>query len=123
MSTVTARRAEFVYDAARLAALAAGAPVIPVPWQLREHAFKDQFLEVIEKQCGPDREFSPEKLHAEWVIAYRKMGWVFGPKHDPVTKEHPDMVPFADLGHLEQDKDAVFVALCDIARQWIYDAP
>ncbi len=27
-------------------------------------------------------------------------------------------------GHpLERDKDAVFVALCEIARQWIYDTP
>lgn len=31
------------------------------------------------------------------------------------------MVPYARLGQLERDKDAVFVALCEIARQWIYD--
>jgi len=30
-------------------------------------------------------------------------------------------VPYADLGQLERDKDAVFVALCEIARQWIYN--
>ena len=33
------RRAEFVYNAARLAGIAAGAPVVPVPWDQRETAF------------------------------------------------------------------------------------
>jgi hypothetical protein len=29
------------------------------------------------------------------------------------------MVPFEDLGHEEQIKDAVFLALVQIARDWI----
>jgi hypothetical protein len=31
------------------------------------------------------------------------------------------MVAYDDLGQLEQDKDAVFIALCDIARLWVRD--
>jgi hypothetical protein len=120
-STLNLRRAIFVYNAARLAALAAGAPVIPVEWNEREQAFKDQFLPVIDKQCGPDRSESPMQLHADWVAAYEKMGWDFGPEFDPVAKEHPDMVEYGLLGQLERDKDAVFVDLCAIARLWIYD--
>ncbi len=120
--TLTARRAEFVYDGARLAAMAAGAPIIPVPWVEREQAFKDQFLEVIERQCGPLRSTSPEELHGSWMQAYIDMGWVYGEKYDREAKVHPDMVPYAQLGKLEQDKDAVFVALCEIARQWVYEA-
>ena len=73
-SIITKRRAAFVYDAARLAAAIADAPIVPVSW-------------------------------AEWEA----------------KKVHPDMVPYAQLGKLEQDKDGVFVALCEIARQWIYD--
>ena len=46
--TITERRAEFVYNAARLAAEAAGAPIIPVLWAEREDAFRSQFLNVIE---------------------------------------------------------------------------
>lgn len=121
MNEVTARRAEFVYDAARLAAIAAQAPIVPVPWAEREEPFRKQFLDVIEKQCGPDRSESPERLHDEWVTAYAKMGWVYGPRYIP-GRTHPDMVPYGDLGQLEQDKDSVFVALCEIARLWIYDA-
>src|SRR5436853_231284 len=78
-------------------------------------------LSVIDRQCGPDRSDSPEELHEDWVRAYLKMGWKLGATYDPTTKTHPDMVPYADLGQLEQDKDAVFVALCEIARLWIRD--
>jgi len=117
---LTERRAIFVYEAARMAAVAANAPVQPDPWWLREEAFKKQFRKVIEEQCGENRSESPEELHESWVQAYTVMGWVYGEKHDPKKKTHPDMVPYADLGALEQDKDSVFVALCEIARQWIY---
>ncbi len=119
--SLTERRAEFVYEGARLAAIAAKAPIVPDHWNDREQAFKDQFLEVIESQCGPHRSGSPEGLHASWVVAYLKMGWTYGEDYDRANKVHPDLVPYDDLGQLEQDKDAVFVALCEIARQWIYD--
>ena len=121
--TLTERRAEFVYDGARLAAIAAKAPIIPVSWAEREAAFKDQFLKVIGQQCGEQRSNSPEELHGSWMQAYFSMGWVYGEKYDRENKIHPDLVPYAKLGQLEQDKDAVFVALCEMARQWIYDLP
>lgn len=117
--SLTERRAEFVYNAARLAALAANAPIVPVPWAQREQPFKDQFLHVIERQCGEQRSRSPEELHGSWMQAYFGMGWVYGEKHDPAKKTHPDLVPYEQLEKREQDKDAVFVALCEIARLWI----
>ena len=121
VSIINGRRSEFVYDCARLAAIAANAPVIPDTWYQREEAFKTQFLEVIERQCGPLRSDSPEELHGSWMQAYVEMGWIYGETYDRDSKTHPDMVPYAQLGQLEQDKDLVFVALCEIARQWIYD--
>lgn len=119
--TLTERRAHFVYEAARYAAIAANAPVIPDPWGDREAPFRKQFLDVIERQCGPQRSTSPEELHGSWMQAYYAMGWKYGEKYDRDAKTHPDLVPYAKLGQLERDKDAVFVALCEIARQWIYD--
>lgn len=115
------RRAEFVYNAARLAAQAANAPIVPLPWHEREEPFRRQFLEVIERQCGDLRSRSPEELHGGWMQAYLEMGWTHGPEYDKEKKTHPDLVPYADLGQLERDKDSVFIALCEIARQWIYD--
>lgn len=113
------RRAVFVYEAARLQALAVRAPVVPEPWLAREEPFRAQFIDVIEMMCGPDRKTSPEELHEDWVKAYEVMGWRYGPIRDTVEKTHPDMVPYADLEKREQDKDSVFVALCEIARLWI----
>jgi hypothetical protein len=121
MESLTERRARFVYDAARLAAQAAGAPIVPVPWDKREDPFREQFRKVIERQCGEQRSRSPEELHGSWMQAYFGMGWVYGPEYSREKKTHPDLVPYADLGQLERDKDAVFVALCEIARQWVYE--
>ena len=117
---LTERRAKFVYDGACLAASAANAPIVPVPWHEREEPFKKQFRKVIERQCGEQRSRSPEELHGSWMQAYIDMGWTYGEKYDREAKTHPDMVPYADLQQQEQDKDAVFVALCEIARQWVY---
>ena len=117
------RRAEFVYEGARIAAIAAQALIVPAPWADREQAFREQFLRVIERQCGPQRSTSPEELHGSWMHSYYALGWVYGDKYDREKRVHPDLVPYAQLGQLERDKDAVFVALCEIARQWIYDFP
>ena len=121
MTDLNERRAEFVYNGARLAAIAASAPIIPVPWAEREETFRKQFLDVIERQCGPNRSASPEELHGSLMQTYLTMGWVYGEVYSREDRIHPDLVPYADLGQLERDKDAIFVSLCEIARQFIYD--
>jgi len=119
--TLNERRAEFVYNACRLAAMSARAPIVPVVWAEREDAFRKQFLKVIERQCGEHDLCSPEELHGSWMQSYFDMGWKHGEKYNREEKTHPDLVPYVELGQLEQDKDAVFVAICEIARQWIYE--
>lgn len=121
MTDLNERRAWFVYEGARIAAYAAKAPIIPEPYELRDEAFRTQFAGVIAMMCSPGRKTSPEELHDDWVKAYEAMGWVHGPVRDVEAKTHPDMVGYWDLGQLERDKDAVFVAFCEIARQWVYD--
>lgn len=113
------RRALFVYTAGREAALAAEAPVIPAKWYERETDFKDEFLKVIERQCGPRRQTSPEESHAAWMQSYLDRDWVYGDTYNAEKRIHPDLVPYAELGVLEQNKDAVFIALCEIARLYI----
>lgn len=119
--TLLERRAIFVYEVARQQAAAVGAPIVPEPWSARDEAFRSQFLEVIQQQCGPNRKVSPEVLHNDWWDAYKAMGWTYGPVRDPEKKTHPDMVPFNELGWEERIKDEVFAALCEMARQWVVD--
>jgi len=118
---VNGSRAWFVYEAARLQAIAADAPVVPEPYRQRDEAFRIQFEKVIAMMCGPNRKTSPSELHDNWVKAYEEMGWKYGPERDNDARTHPDMVPYDELEPRERDKDAVFVALCEIARQWIPD--
>ncbi len=120
MNELNERRAKFIYEGTRIAAIAAGAPIIPEHWAEREEDFRAQFLPVIERQCGPDYSIDAEALHDDWVKVYEKNGWVYGPKRDREKRTHPDMVPYWELGQLERDKDAVFVSLCEIARLYIY---
>lgn len=117
--SIAERRAVFVYEGARMQAAAIDAPIVPEPWSERDEAFRSQFLDVIATMCEPDRNHSPAELHANWVQAYEDMGWCYGEVRDPLAKTHPDMVPFEELTYKEQIKDAVFVSLCEIARQYI----
>jgi len=119
MTPLAERRSEFVYNAARLAAIAAVAPVVPAEWKAREEEFRTQFVRVVERQCSDQRSSSPQELHGSWMQAYLDRGWTYGEKYDPEEKTHPDLVPYEQLGQLERDKDDVFIALCEIARQWI----
>lgn len=119
MNALDLRRAVFVYESARLAAIAAEAPIVPVPWLEREEDFRDQFIKVIARQCGPQRSSSPEELHGSWMQAYFAMGWAHGEQYNRSLRIHPDLVPYAQLGTLEKDKDAVFILLCEIARLYV----
>jgi len=114
------KRGRFVYESARLAAIAVNAPVIPVEWEKRKKSFKDQFLKAIEMECVENRSGGPHVAHMNWMDAYRKMGWKYGKEYNEEKKTHPDMVSYEELPQKERDKDSVFLALCEIARQWIY---
>ena len=80
MSDVTKWRAEFVYEAARLQALAVSAPVVPEPWAARDEKFRAQFLEVIERQMGPMRSGSPAELSWRLGAGVHRHGLVLRPR-------------------------------------------
>ena len=120
--SLTVRRATFVYEVARLQAAAVGAPIIPEPWSTRDLAFQIQFTELVAHHCSGQETFEDaEAAHDSWWQAYSDLGWQYGPVRDVEKKTHPDMVPFAELGWKERIKDAVFVALLEMARKWIVD--
>lgn len=119
ISRLIERRARFVYEAARLAAIAAEANVIPAEWDSREEPFKAQFRAVIERQCAPGASQDPKEVHDDWMHAYRGMGWTFGRVYDPEAKKHPDLVPYEQLEQVEKDKDEIFISLCNIASRFI----
>lgn len=116
---LTERRAYFVYEVARLEAIASERPIVPEPFELREIAFQEQFVQTIQRLCEPGMETTPEAEHESWLRAYEAMGWKYGQVRDREAKTHPDMVPYAELPEAEREKDEVFLVLCDFARRFI----
>ncbi len=116
--TFDERRAAFVYEAARAYAMFCGCPVVPRPWALREEDFKKGFVEKVSALCSGEMEVeaSPKEIHDQWVLSYKKMGWVYGEVYDTVKRVHPDLVPYDDLDPREKMKDDVFVKLVELAR-------
>jgi len=50
----------------------------------------------------------PEQLHDSWMYEKKSQGWVWGPVKDPEKKQHPCMVPYAELPPEQRAKDHIF---------------
>lgn len=46
--------------------------------------------------------------HEAWLKEKRATGWTYGPIKDPIKKEHPCFVPYADLPTEQKAKDFIF---------------
>ncbi len=51
---------------------------------------------------------TPEQTHANWSRHKIADGWKLGPVKDAEKKEHPCLVPYAELPAEQQIKDALF---------------
>ena len=71
------QRAIFVYEAARLEAQISNRRIVPEHWEDRDEAFKNQFIKVIERQCGNDKFESAEAAHDSWWREHIKMSWIY----------------------------------------------
>lgn len=65
----------------------------------------------IEGVKGVLRGNTPEQSHESWLAHKRAEGWVYGPVKDPAKKEHPCMVPYAELPPEQRAKDSIFVGV------------
>jgi hypothetical protein len=46
-----------------------------------------------------------EHVHDVWAEQRMKEGWTFGPARSDEARQHPDLVPFADLKETEKNYD------------------
>lgn len=53
---------------------------------------------------------SPEGSHQSWLAEKEATGWKYGPVKDTEKKEHPCMVPYAELPLEQQAKDHLFLS-------------
>jgi hypothetical protein len=52
-----------------------------------------------------------QATHESWLREKVADGWVYGPTKDPARKQHPCLVPFAELPREQQAKDYLFRAV------------
>lgn len=64
--------------------------------------------------ANPDA--GPEASHEAWMAEKIATGWTYGAVKDPETKQHPCIVPFADLPRDQQAKDFIFRAVVHALR-------
>ena len=46
-----------------------------------------------------------EKVHESWAAKRLSQGWRYGPERNDERKEHPCLVPYADLPESEREYD------------------
>ncbi len=51
----------------------------------------------------------PKESHESWLREKETTGWTYGPVKDAEIKQHPCMVPYAELPPRQKAKDALFV--------------
>lgn len=61
-------------------------------------------------------DFGPEASHISWMNQKLADGWKHGPVKDADKKEHPCLVPFAELSVAQQAKDFIFRAVVHALR-------
>lgn len=78
-----------------------------LPWNLLTDQEKDGIkLGVTIHLSRPD--LTLEESHEAWRTNKAADGYVFGPRIDRSKKQHPNMVPFAELDPAQVSKDGLF---------------
>ena len=112
MTDLNTRRTIFIHEAVRLAAATSKVPVLIKEWWDRSDAVRAQFLATVEQLCQSNADPSPSGLRRVWMDAHPGFSGM------PLPQVH-SLAPFDELYGLEINKDAIFAALCVIARNWI----
>lgn len=100
--------AEVAHEVNRAYCLALGDDSQP-PWAEAPDWQQQSALNGVDLHLGEDA--GPEASHANWMEEKLEAGWKYGPVKDPDKKEHPCLVPFAELPREQQAKDYIFRAV------------
>jgi hypothetical protein len=81
-----------------------------VPWEEAPQWQKESAVVGV-KAIEANPNLPPSASHEGWSAQKLADGWKYGPVKDADKKEHPCLVPFADLPKEQQAKDFIFGAV------------
>lgn len=120
MTDLDTRRAEFVYEAARHAAVLDGSyprEFVPMPWDRVPWQKRTEYAVAVRDQIVTKR--PPRELHLAWMAQAQADGWKYGKVYDHRNKTHPELVPYEQISKWKMDKELLFIELCDLAGRFI----
>jgi len=72
-------------------------------------AYKPQVIDTTQIELSTDLQELVERLaennHDHWAMKRIEEGWRYGPERNDSHKEHPDLVPYAELSESEKAYD------------------
>jgi hypothetical protein len=72
-------------------------PYIPAP--------RDTSAITLQEEMQALTEALAENTHDVWARGRVEQGWRYGPRRDDIHKEHPGLIPYAQLSEVEKEFD------------------
>lgn len=110
--------AQICHEANRALQIVQADPTIPISplWEdLDEETKKSAESGVL----GVVQRNTPEQSHENWCAFKIAHGWKLGPVKNEETKEHPLLVPYAELPESQKLKDALFVSIVTTVKETV----
>ena len=93
-----------------------------VDWELAPDWQRESSIAGVRLHLG-NPSAGPQASHEAWMAHKQAEGWIYGPVKDAELKEHPCMVPFAELPDHQQAKDRLICSVVGNLRELVDEAP
>jgi hypothetical protein len=105
--------AQVVHEANRVVQIVQADPTIAVSphWDGLSEEMRASIIDGVHGVIGGH---TPEQSHENWAKFKRDHGWTYGSVKDEAKKEHPLLVPYAELPESQQLKDKLFGAIVQV---------
>lgn len=109
---IASQIARVVHEANRALQIEQADPTIPVSpaWDDTDAETQRSAVEGVQAILD-DPSMTPEQSHENWTIFKVTNGWTLGPVKDEAAKQHPLLIPYADLPESQRVKDSLFGAI------------
>lgn len=82
-------------------------------WEAAPFEIKASAVDGVEYRLANPKA-TPKDMHDNWLATKKEQGWVYGEKKNEELKQHPCMVPYADLPEAQKLKDELFSEIVNV---------